>query len=258
MADATDGTERKSARSKRKAKEKANARKRAAAGNVVNPYAVIEKGEEEEKEEDGAGEAELVEDSSGTDGHGAKAQETKRVEDTSAIDGAGVTPEETRPKTSYSDTSSETLVGVRDPNTAPSTPPPQPPLAEPPAPEEPVPKFTLNEWKYDDIPDVSIPDYITGERDPDEPLTEAEIRHKEIDDWFAAKTTHPYGMKKSSMAKAVDFVYAMKYEQGEGRAEWIKDLRLLVWRAAVRANFWWTNPVSLRRAAQAGNRAYTD
>lgn len=211
IAEFEDGGERKSARSKRKAKEKANARKRAAAGNVLNPYAAAEG-----DEATGADDAEAV---AGRDGNGA----------------AG---DDTRPKTSHSDASGDTLIGAQDahPVTSTSTPP-----ALDTADTEELPKTTASEWTYDELPDISQPAAPLDE-DPDEPLTEAEIRHKEIADWLEEKKGHAYNMKRGTREKLVDFVYGLKY--GEDRAEWAKELRLIVWRAAVRASFWWINPVS--------------
>lgn len=194
--------EHKSARSKRKAKEKANARKRAAAGNVVNPYGVLE-----------------------CDGN--------------ADDEADEATADDSPKTSHSDASGETLIGAHDSN--PITPAPT--LTPHDGTSDNEPKTTSREWTFDNPPDLMQPDSTHGEADPDEPLTEAEIRHQEIETWLLAQKGHHYSLKRATVDKIIHFVYNMKYE--EDREAWMKEVRLIVWRAAVRANFWWTNPVSI-------------
>lgn len=217
--DGGDGGKRQSARSKRKAKEKANARKRAAAGNVINPYAGSE-----------------------TDGKEEEPVQAKESAKEAADDGE----DDTRPETSHSDASGETLVGgggaheSRAPTPAPTT---QNPRNNDPTTTEPEePKTTASEWTYDDLPDTNPPDSFTHNEDPDEPLTAAEIRHKEILDWMLEQKGHHYSLKRSTVDRIVDFVYGMKYE--EDRAEWMRECRLVVWRCAVRCNFWWVNPVS--------------
>lgn len=233
-ADIGDGAERKSARSKRKEKEKANKRKRAAAGNVVNPYAAGEHEEEGEAEGE-SNEVEPVEDVKGKD-------------TISADDG--------RPKTSYSDASGETLVGTPTTTAAPSasTPAPAPRNgadttdAKPKSSDDgPAPGTTSRTWTYDDLPSTPegyiVPQDAETSSPDDEPPTEAEIRHKEIEDWLAAQKGHAWNYKQATRERMVDFVYEMLYQQD--RAEWVRELRLIVWRAVVRANFWWKNPVGL-------------
>lgn len=195
-----------SARAKRKAKENANRRRRAAAGDVVNPYAVLE-----DEEASGSEEEETEEKGGGEDG---------------------------RPKTSYSDESGETLVdGAHDPNitATSSTPTTRNPNG---------PKFTSSAWTYDDLPSrpegfISPPSSTAG--DPDEPLTEAELRHKEMLDWLATQKGNSFNLKKATRERVVDFVYEMRWHEDAG--EWMREVRLVVWRAVVRGNFWWRNPV---------------
>lgn len=222
--DAGDGGERKSARSKRKAKEKANARKRAAAGYVINPYAALE-GENEEAEP---------------------------VLQAGASGGGHATTDDGRPKTFGSDASGETLVGAQDSSAvapARTTAPQNDTTADA---EE--PKTTSRAWTYDELPNISAPDPLRYNEDPDEPLTEVEIRHKEIEDWLLEQKGHHYSLKKTTIDKIVDFVYGMKYEKD--RAEWMREVRLIVWKAAVRSNFWWTNPVRSHHDARQPAREY--
>ena len=214
-ANDNDGGERMSARAKRKAKEKANARKRAAAGNVVNPYAVLEADEEGDK---------------------AVTEEGRGGEATAANDG--------RPRTSHSDASGDTLVGAQDFHTNTSTTTAQNgTTAVGPTNNEEPPKFTPRDWTYDPLPSNKPPGAEEEENeDPDEPLTEAEIRHAEIKTWLTEQKGHAWCLKKVTLEKIADFVYEAKY--GEDKAEWMRELRLVVWRCAVRASFWWVNPVS--------------
>lgn len=211
-----------SARSRRKAKEKTNKKKRTKAGDVVNPYAHQndDTTDSETGEEDLEGELDM-----------------------NTGDGYGMTTEEARPTTSGSDASGETLVASQqDSSAVTSTPTPLPTLTPLPGhraeTQQQECKVTPGEWSYEELPEIGTHQDLQK----DEPLTEAEMRHKEIEAWLSEQTGHNYTLKRSTAEKVVDFVYAMKYEQD--RAEWMREVRETIWRAAVRANFWWTNPVS--------------
>lgn len=82
---------------------------------------------------------------------------------------------------------------------------------------------------------------------PPEPETEeteteeVDSRRTQIEDWFDSRTTQPYrNLTAALQERIIDHIFQHKYSQDD--KEWIKCLRHLVWRAVVRANYYWINP----------------
>lgn len=70
----------------------------------------------------------------------------------------------------------------------------------------------------------------------------AETKRRVVSDWFHAQKAQPYrNLSAKQRQKTIDHLSKLKYPEIHD-SEWTKSLRLTVWRAVVRANFFWLNP----------------
>ena len=150
--------------------------------------------------------------------------------------------DDSRPKTSSSGGSAETLVDSKPHDTgveedAPAT---TTRTAKSAHVEE---RVTPREWEDDVLDTNTDTPYMDHE-----PLSPEAQAKEDIRFFLKDQKGHHWTLKQTTYTKLADFVYGLKYRSGSAdeseQAKWVAELRCVVWRAVVRANFWWVNPVS--------------
>lgn len=75
-------------------------------------------------------------------------------------------------------------------------------------------------------------------------LDHTEMKRQIVVDWFYGQTApHYLNLSAKLQQKAIEHLLRLAYPELHD-AEWTGTLRLVVWRAVVRSNFFWVNPVT--------------
>lgn len=94
----------------------------------------------------------------------------------------------------------------------------------------------------DDIP-ISTEQLL----DEDEPTITQEAEEEEPEDtnpaslWLKSKTEHPYKSFSEDLKKKI-VEHLTNHVSSDYDPTWMREVRQTIWRACVRANWWWVNP----------------